>query len=139
MALPEPAAPLHAAGDPGRPLRIGYHDPCHLAHAQKVRSAPRGLLRRIPGVELTDLPNSDWCCGSAGTHNLSHPAMADAQLARKLDAIGQVDPQVVVASNPGCLIHMARGARERGMPVAMAHLVEVLGRAWPPAGGGPAA
>ena len=139
LALPEPAVPLHAAGDPGRPLRIGYHDPCHLAHAQKVRSAPRGLLRRIPGVELTDLPNSDWCCGSAGIYNLSHPAMADAQLARKLDAIGQVDPQVVVASNPGCLIHMARGARERGMPVAMAHLVEVLGRAWPPAGGGPAA
>jgi glycolate oxidase iron-sulfur subunit len=132
MGLPEPAAALASGRDPARPLRVGYHDPCHLAHAQRVRSQPRDLLRRIPGIELIDLPNSDWCCGSAGVYNLTQPAMAEAQLARKLESIEQVAPDVVVASNPGCLLHMARGARARGMETPMAHLVEVLGRAYPP-------
>jgi len=131
IGLPEPAATLASSRDPSRPLRVGYHDPCHLAHAQKVRAQPRALLRRIPGVELVDLPDSDWCCGSAGVYNLAHPEMAEAQLAGKLAAIEQVAPELVVASNPGCLLHMARGARARGMEVRMVHLVEVLGRAYP--------
>ena len=132
LGLPAGAVRLTAARDPAQPLRIGYHDPCHLAHAQKVRAAPRTLLRGLPGVELVDLPNSDWCCGSAGVYNLTHPGMADAQLAHKLDSIEQVQPELVVASNPGCLLHMARGARERGSDVRMVHLVEVLARAYPP-------
>ncbi len=131
IGLPEPAATLASSRDPSRPLRVGYHDPCHLAHAQKVRAQPRALLRRIPGVELVDLPDSDWCCGSAGVYNLAHPEMAEAQLAGKLAAIEQVAPELVVASNPGCLLHMERGARARGMEVRMVHLVEVLGRAYP--------
>jgi len=134
LALPEARVRLHAAADPARPLRIGYHDPCHLAHAQKVRSAPRALLRGLPGVELVDLPNSDWCCGSAGIYNLTHAAMADQQLEQKLDSIVKVAPELVVASNPGCLLHMERGARARGMTARMVHLVEVLGRAYPASG-----
>jgi glycolate oxidase iron-sulfur subunit len=131
LGLPEPTVPLHAAADAARPLRIGYHDPCHLAHAQKVRAAPRRLLRSLPGVELVDLPNADWCCGSAGVYNLTHPEMAETQLKQKLDSIEQVAPELVVASNPGCLLHMERGARARGLGVRMVHLVEVLGRAYP--------
>jgi len=131
LGLPAPAAPLHAAGDPAKPLRVGYHDPCHLAHAQKVRSEPRELLGRLPGVDLVELPDSDWCCGSAGVYNLSHPEMADAQLARKLDSIAAVAPEVVVASNPGCAMHMARGAAARGLGVRVEHLVETLARAYP--------
>jgi len=96
-----------------------------------VREAPRRLLRALPGVELVDLPDSDWCCGSAGVYNIAQPAMAEAQLERKLDAIAQVAPELVVASNPGCLLHMARGARARGLTARMVHLVEVLGRAYP--------
>jgi glycolate oxidase iron-sulfur subunit len=130
--LPEPAAALHSARDPAQPLRVGYHDPCHLAHAQDVRGEPRALLRRLPGVELVDLPDSDWCCGSAGGYNLAHPAMADAQLAQKVDSIAAVAPEVVVASNPGCAMHMARGAAERGLEVRIEHLVELLARAYPP-------
>jgi glycolate oxidase iron-sulfur subunit len=134
VGLPQPTVALHAARDPARPLRVGYHDPCHLAHAQNVRAAPRALLRHLPGVELVDLPNSDWCCGSAGVYNLSHPAMADAQLAQKVDSIAAVAPEVVVASNPGCAMHMARGVAARGLEVRIEHLVELLGRAYPPAG-----
>ncbi len=131
LGLPEPRVTLAASADAARPLRIGYHDPCHLAHAQKVRAAPRELLRRLPGVELVDLPNADWCCGSAGVYNLAHAEMADIQLAQKLDSIEQVAPELVVASNPGCLLHMERGARARGLGVRMVHIVEVLGRAYP--------
>ncbi len=132
VGLPAGAVPLASRADPARPLRVAYHDPCHLAHAQGVRVPPRSLLRALPGVELVDLPDADWCCGSAGIYNLSHPEMADAQLAHKLDSIERVAPEIVVASNPGCLLHMARGAAERKLPARMAHLLEVLAMAYPP-------
>jgi len=132
--LPVPPAPLHATADGTKPLRVTYHDACHLAHAQRVREAPRRLLRSLPGVELVALPNSDWCCGSAGVYNLTHPDMADAQLVGKLDAVASVAPEVVVASNPGCLLHMRRGAKERGMTPRFVHLVELLGEAFPTGG-----
>jgi glycolate oxidase iron-sulfur subunit len=128
--LPVPPAPLHAAADPTKLLRVTYHDACHLAHAQRVREAPRRLLRSLPGVELVALPNSDWCCGSAGVYNLTHPDMAEAQLVGKLDAVESVAPEVVVASNPGCLLHMRRGASERGLTPRFVHLVELLGEAY---------
>ena len=131
VGLPEPARKLASSADPARPLRVGYHDPCHLAHGQGVRNPPRALLRRLPGVELVDLPNADWCCGSAGVYNLTHPVMADEQLRGKLDSIERSAAEVVVASNPGCLLHMARVARARGMSARMQHLVEVLGAAYP--------
>jgi glycolate oxidase iron-sulfur subunit len=134
VGLPEPAAPFRSARDTSRPLRVAYHDPCHLAHGQGVRREPRELLRRLPGVELVDLPNADWCCGSAGVYNLTHPRMADAQLERKLDTIAAVTPELVVASNPGCLLHMERGARARGLDARMVHIAEVLGQAWPAPG-----
>jgi glycolate oxidase iron-sulfur subunit len=134
VGMPEPATALRSGRDATMPLRIAYHDPCHLAHGQGVRREPRDLLRRLPGVELVELPNSDWCCGSAGIYNLTHPAMAQAQLERKLDAIAMVTPELVVASNPGCLLHMERGARTRGMASHMVHLAEVLGLAWPAPG-----
>jgi glycolate oxidase iron-sulfur subunit len=129
---------LHARGDPARPLRIAYHDPCHLAHGQGVRNEPRVLLRRLPGAEVVDLPESDWCCGSAGVYNLTHPGMAQSQLDRKLDTVAGVDPELVVASNPGCILHMARGARERGMTARVVHLAEVLALAWPAGDAAPA-
>jgi glycolate oxidase iron-sulfur subunit len=132
VGLPQATTRLGAAADPARPLRVAYHDPCHLAHGQGVRNPPRALLRRVPGVELVDLPNADWCCGSAGIYNLTHAEMAEAQLEGKLESIEQTGAEVVVASNPGCLLHMARGARARGIPARMAHLVEVLGAAYPP-------
>lgn len=132
--LPVPTTALHASGDATRPLRVTYHDACHLAHAQRVREAPRRLLRSLPGVELVALPNADWCCGSAGVYNLTHPDMADAQLVGKLDSVASVAPDVVVASNPGCLLHMRRGATERGMSPRFVHLVELLGEAYPAPG-----
>jgi len=128
VGMPEASAPAADA----KTLRVTYHDACHLAHAQKVREAPRRLLRGLPGVEFVELPNSDWCCGSAGIYNLTHPDMADQQLVGKLDSVARVAPDVVVASNPGCLLHMKRGAVARGERAELVHLVELLGRAYPP-------
>ena len=122
---------LPAPADPAQPVRVAYHDPCHLAHAQRVREAPRRLLRALASVELVELPDSDWCCGSAGVYNLSHPRMAEAQLEQKLERIARVAPEIVIASNPGCLLHMQRGATERGSAVRMMHLVELLDAAYP--------
>ena len=96
--------------------------------------APRALLEALPGVECVDLANSDWCCGSAGVYNLTHEEMADAQLARKIDTIRTADPDLVIASNPGCLLHMERGAHAAGMAVRMLHLVELLAMAHPAPG-----
>jgi glycolate oxidase iron-sulfur subunit len=132
FGLPAAGRALRSPRHPSRPLRIAMHDACHLAHAQRVREAPRRLLRALPGVELVELPESDWCCGSAGIYNLTHREMADAQLEGKLDRIERVAPDVVIASNPGCLLHMQRGARERGLDVRVAHLLDVLGEAYPP-------
>jgi glycolate oxidase iron-sulfur subunit len=130
--LPRPPAAMRAPGGEARALRVTYHDACHLAHAQRVREAPRRLLRALPGVEFVALPNADWCCGSAGVYNLTHADMAEAQLGPKLDSVASVTPDVVVASNPGCLLHMRRGAAARGMAPRFVHLVELLGEAYPP-------
>jgi glycolate oxidase iron-sulfur subunit len=117
--------------------RIGMHDACHLAHAQKVRSAPRVLLRALPGATVVDLPHSDRCCGSAGIYNLQQPAMAERLLAEKMESVRAVAPTVVAVGNPGCLLQMQKGARERGMATPMRHPVEILARAYPrPAGEG---
>ncbi len=105
-----------------------YHDPCHLTHGQKVRSQPRTLLGKIPGLRLVDLPESDLCCGSAGVYNLTEPRMADRLLARKLDRIAETGARIVVSGNPGCLLQIAKGCRERGLAVEVLHPVELLGR-----------
>lgn len=112
-------------------LTVTYHDPCHLAHGQKVRREPRRLLAAIPGVKLVELADSDVCCGSAGVYNLLEPEMADRLLALKLERIAATGAGVLATGNPGCLLQIARGCRERGLAVEVLHPVELLGRALP--------
>jgi glycolate oxidase iron-sulfur subunit len=110
-------------------LTVAYHDACHLAHGQRVRSQPRELLRRIPGLRLVELKDSDLCCGSAGVYNLLEPQMADRLLAMKLDRIVEAGAPVVAAGNPGCALQIAQGARRRGLDLEVCHPVELLARA----------
>jgi glycolate oxidase iron-sulfur subunit len=110
-------------------MRATYQEPCHLAHAQRIKAEPRALLRRIKGLELIEMAESDLCCGSAGSYNLQQPEMADALLARKLDAIEQSGADVVVSANPGCMLQVQSGLIERGRPLEVLHVVEVLDRA----------
>lgn len=111
------------------PLRVTYHDACHLAHAQGVREAPRRLLRAIPGVELVELTESDLCCGSAGSYNLTEPEMADALGRRKVDNIEATGAECVAAANPGCALQIAAELRRRGGGVRVVHPVELLDQA----------
>jgi glycolate oxidase iron-sulfur subunit len=111
------------------PLTVTYHDACHLAHGQRVRQAPRTLLRRIPGLTLVELADSDLCCGSAGVYNLLEPALAQELLALKVARIVETGARVVATGNPGCLLQIAQGCRQRGLDVTLVHPVELLARA----------
>jgi glycolate oxidase iron-sulfur subunit len=107
-------------------LTATYHDACHLAHAQKVREQPRNLLKRIPGLKLVDLPESELCCGAAGTYNLTEPEMAGRLGRRKLENIRSTAARVVITSNAGCLLQIAREARLQGEALKIMHPMDVL-------------
>ncbi len=124
---------LAALGD-GAPAgrlraRVTYQEPCHLAHAQRIRAQPRALLRRIEGLELVEMAESDVCCGSAGSYNLTQPELSDALAARKADAIAATGAAIVVSANPGCMLQISAALRERGRDVEVLHVVELLDRA----------
>ncbi|HTS47207.1 MAG TPA: heterodisulfide reductase-related iron-sulfur binding cluster [Bryobacteraceae bacterium] len=107
-----------------------YQDSCHLAHGQKIRSAPRKLLSLVPGLELREMQLSDICCGSAGIYNVLHTNMALSLLRKKMDAVNATGAQWVVTANPGCMLQLAAGARKFGQGQKVAHVVEVLDRAY---------
>jgi glycolate oxidase iron-sulfur subunit len=115
---------------PRRPVdvTVTYHEPCHLAHGQRVREAPRTLLRAIPGLQLVELKESDLCCGSAGVYNLMEPEIAGHLLARKLDRIAATGAEIVATGNPGCLLQLRRGLGDRGLAIRAYHPIELL--AW---------
>ncbi len=103
-----------------------YHDACHLAHAQKIREQPRNILKRIPGLKLVDLPESDLCCGAAGTYHLTEPDLAERLGRRKLDNIRATGARLVITSNAGCLLQIARQARMEGETLKIVHPMDVL-------------
>lgn len=103
-----------------------YHDACHLGHAQKIREAPRRLLAQIPGLQLRDLPETELCCGAAGTYNLTEPEMAGRLSRRKLANIAKTGARLVLTANAGCLLQIGREARQQGQPLWVAHPIELL-------------
>jgi glycolate oxidase iron-sulfur subunit len=121
-----PAPSKRKAGE--TPVAVTYHEACHLAHGQKVRKPPREILRAIPGVELRELTESDWCCGSAGIYNLTQPKMARQLLDRKVRHILETGASVVATANPGCIIQIAAGLEGKG--VRILHPVELLAKAY---------
>ena len=112
------------------PLVATYHDACHLGHAQKVGEAPRRLLSQIPGLKLVDLPETEVCCGAAGTYNLTEPEMSARLSRRKLDNILKTGSRVVLTGNAGCLLQIMREARSRGERLLVAHPMDLLDLAY---------
>jgi len=111
------------------PLRVAYHDACHLAHAQQVRDQPRALLQEIPGLELLEVGTErDICCGSAGIYNLVQPAAAAALGSRKARNLIDTGAQVIAAGNPGCAAQLDLHLRELGHPLPIAHPIELVWR-----------
>lgn len=107
-------------------LTATYHDACHLGHAQKIREAPRRLLAAIPGLKMVNLPETELCCGAAGTYNLTEPEMSAQLSRRKLANILSTGARAVVTGNAGCLLQIAREARAQGEKLWIAHPIELL-------------
>ena len=112
------------------PLTVTYQDSCHLAHGQKIRSAPRKLLAAIPGLELREMQLSDMCCGSAGIYNVVHTGMAMSLLKKKMDSVNATGAPVIAASNPGCMLQLRAGVQKFGQGQRVAHVVEILDEAY---------
>jgi glycolate oxidase iron-sulfur subunit len=111
------------------PMRVTYQDSCHLLHGQKVREAPRKLLRAIPQLELVEMAMADYCCGSAGSYNVTETETSLALLAEKMKHARATNAPMIVTANPGCLLQMRAGAQIHGTGQEVVHVMELLDRA----------
>ncbi len=107
-----------------------YQDSCHLAHGQKIKNAPRKLLRQIPGLTFREMPMADLCCGSAGIYNLAHNDMAMQILKHKMEYVSGTEASIIATANPGCMLQLAAGARLFGNGQQVMHVVELLDQAY---------
>lgn len=117
--------PVHAL-----PARVTYHEACHLCHGQQIRSQPRALLTAIPGLELVELPESEWCCGAAGTYNLTQPEMSTRLIERKLANVDKTGAPIVATANAGCLMQIMASVRATGRQVKVVHPIDLLDAAY---------
>ncbi len=115
-------APLNAT--------VTYQDSCHLAHGQKIKIAPRKLLKSIPGLTFREMPMADLCCGSAGIYNVVHTDMAMQILRHKMEYVALTGASIIATANPGCMLQLAAGARLYGAGQRVAHVVELLDEAY---------
>src|SRR5208282_1133292 len=111
------------------PLRVTYQDSCHLLHGQKIREAPRKLIRAVPGVDLVEMPLADQCCGSAGVYNVTQTKTSLELLAQKMEFAQQTRAQAIVTTNPGCILQLRAGAAIHRTGQEVLHVVELLDRA----------
>ena len=119
-----------AERNPYSHLRVTYDDACHLLHSQKVGLQPRKLIKSVPGVEYVELPEADWCCGSAGIYNITHNDSSMKLLKRKIDNVRGIKPNVIITANPGCLLQLQYGLKSSGMDIGLVHLATFLRRAY---------
>ena len=121
---------------PGAPLdtTVAYDPPCHLLHAQRIADPPERVLRAIPVLRLTSMPDAAQCCGSAGLFTLAEPEMSRAVLAPKVASLAQAQPRVVATGNPGCLMQLGAGLAAAGVPASVRHPVELLDESYRAAG-----
>jgi len=109
---------------------VTYQDPCHLAHAQRVASAPRELLASVPGLRLVEMAESSVCCGSAGLYNVTEPQMAGRLQRRKIENARATGADIVATANPGCALQLRAGLQDGGPPMRVCHVVELLDEAY---------
>jgi glycolate oxidase iron-sulfur subunit len=121
LAELEPRAPRHPL-----PLRIAYHDACHLQHAQKIRGQPRQVLKAIPGLEVVEIADGALCCGSAGIYNLLEPEAAAELGDRKAQNCLATGAELVATGNPGCILQIEAALERAGRKLPVRHLVELL-------------
>ena len=118
------------------PQKVTYHEACHLCHGQKITRQPRQVLKAIPGLELVELPESSWCCGSAGIYNITQPEMSQKLLGRKMQNIEKTGATTVGLANPGCSVQLQAGVRQANKPWKVVHPVSLLAQAYRRPGNG---
>ena len=128
--LAEIGLTLPRSDAPRSTLCVTYHDACHLVHGQKISRQPRELLRAIPDVELVELPEAAWCCGSAGIYNITQPELSLALLERKMKHIAATGVRIVATGNPGCIGQLRYGAKRFGIDIEVVHPLTLLARAY---------
>jgi len=109
--------------------KVSYQDPCHLAHGQKIRSAPRELLQAA-GADLVEMRHPDWCCGSAGTYNVVQPELASQILSVKMDEIAETRAEIIATANVGCMLQLRAGIAQRKLPMEVKHVIELLDKVY---------
>jgi glycolate oxidase iron-sulfur subunit len=107
-----------------------YQDSCHLAHGQRIRSAPRKLLAAVPGLTVREMRGADLCCGSAGIYNITQNEMSMRLLAEKMEAVNAAGAEIIATANPGCILQLRAGVRMHGKKQRVMHVVEVLDEAY---------
>ena len=112
------------------PKAVTYHEACHLCHGQKITRQPREILTAIPGLKLIELPESMWCCGSAGVYNITQPEMAAKLQERKVRHIAETGASTVATANPGCLLQLESGLRKFSHRVTVRHPISLLAEAY---------
>ena len=110
--------------------RVTYQDPCHLAHVQGITSAPRRILRSIPGLELVEMEEASVCCGAAGLYAVVQRDLAERILARKMEHVAAAGVEQVVTANPGCMMQLDRALPSIGMSGRVAHVIDLLDEAY---------
>jgi glycolate oxidase iron-sulfur subunit len=110
----------------GLKTRVTYHDACHLAHGQGIRTQPRDLIKSIPNVEFVELQEADRCCGSGGIYNILQPRLARQMLDRKWGFVQETGAEIVATGNPGCHAWIDQAAKEHGGRVRVMHTLELL-------------
>ena len=110
--------------------RVTYHDPCHLRRAQKVWKQPRDILKLIEGVEFVEMPEADWCCGSAGSQLITHYETSTQVLDRKMNNLESTQAQVVASGCPGCKMQLNTGLQRRGLDMRVVHPITLLDEAY---------
>jgi len=110
-------------------LRVTYQDSCHLLHGQKIREAPRKLLRGIPDLDFVELPHSEICCGSAGTYNVTQTETSLQLLAEKMRHAQSTGAETIATANPGCILQLRAGVTLHHLNQNVLHVVELLDRA----------
>ncbi|HUQ91433.1 MAG TPA: (Fe-S)-binding protein, partial [Bryobacteraceae bacterium] len=111
-------------------MSVTYQDSCHLAHGQKVRVAPRKLLKSVPGLQFKEMPMADLCCGSAGIYNVVQNDMSMQVLERKMEFANSVQAEVIATANTGCMLQLRAGVALHGRGQRVVHVMEILDEAY---------
>ena len=111
--------------------KVTYHDPCHLSNRfAKITAQPRKLLKAVPGLTYTELPEADWCCGAAGSYTFLHHGEASGVLDRKMGNVEKTGAQILATECPACMMHLGYGVRKKGLPIQVKHISQILDQAY---------